>query len=49
MHRNHAELRSLGQRSRELARAFSAEAWAERLHRCFADVLDYPDARGPRA
>ncbi len=39
MHHNHPRLRELGLRSRELARAFSAEAWAERMHACLASVL----------
>lgn len=48
MHENHSELDNLGHRSRELARSFSAEAWAERVHRCFADVLDVPGSKESR-
>lgn len=40
MHHNQGRLRTLGLRSRDLAQAFSAEAWAERLHACFAAALD---------
>jgi len=40
MHRNHHRLRTFGQRSRNLAHPFSAEAWAERLHACFSSVLN---------
>lgn len=40
MHRNHHRLRTFGQRSRNLAHPFSAEAWAERLHACFTSVLN---------
>jgi glycosyltransferase involved in cell wall biosynthesis len=40
MHHHHGRLRTLGLRSRDLAQAFSAEAWAERLHACFTAALD---------
>jgi len=40
MHQHHSRLRTLGLRSRDLAQAFSAEAWAERLHACFTAALD---------
>ncbi len=40
MHHNHHRLRTLGQRGRDLARPYSAEVWAERLHACFTDAVD---------
>lgn len=40
MHRNHHRLRSFGQRSRNLAHPFSADAWAERMHACFTMALN---------
>ncbi len=40
MHNNHHRLRTFGQRSRNLAHPFSAEAWAERLHACFISVVN---------
>jgi glycosyltransferase involved in cell wall biosynthesis len=40
MHKNHYRLRTFGHRSRNLAHPFSAEAWAERMHACFASVLN---------
>lgn len=40
MHQNHGRLRELGLRSRQLAHAFSAEAWAERMQACFAGALN---------
>lgn len=39
MHDNHHRLPSFGQRGRHLAHPFSADAWAERMHACFNDVL----------
>ena len=39
MHQNHQRLRTLGLRGRDLARAYSAEAWAERLHACLTQEL----------
>ncbi len=40
MHRHYAELPVMGRRSRNLAHAFSAEAWAGRLHACFTGAID---------
>lgn len=39
IHENGHRLRELGRRSRSRAQAFSAEAWAERMHTCFAATL----------
>lgn len=41
-HQHHERLREMGGRSRELARPFSAEAWAERVHACFERALALP-------
>ena len=40
MHDNHLRLRTFGQRSRNLAHPYSAEAWAERVHACFVTVVN---------
>jgi glycosyltransferase involved in cell wall biosynthesis len=40
MHHNHHRLPGFGQRSRNLAHPYSAEAWAERLHACFTTALN---------
>ncbi|MGE3489586.1 MAG: glycosyltransferase family 4 protein [Vicinamibacterales bacterium] len=39
MHEHHYAFRTMGLRSRRLASAFSAEAWAERMAACFRGVL----------
>ena len=39
MHRNSDQLRTMGLRGRDLARDFSAEAWAGRVHACFTSAL----------
>ena len=40
MHRNGERLRQIGLRGRDLAQAFSAEAWAERMHASFTSALN---------
>ncbi len=44
MHEHHYAFRTMGVRSRSLAAAFSADAWADRMHACFTEVLT-PGAR----
>ncbi|MEO8681465.1 MAG: asparagine synthase (glutamine-hydrolyzing), partial [Vicinamibacterales bacterium] len=43
MHEHHASLRSMGQFSRRQASTFSAEAWAERMHAWFTEMLGRSD------
>lgn len=39
MHEHHYAFRTMGVRSRSLAAAFSAEAWADRMQTCFNEML----------
>lgn len=42
MHEHHFAFRTMGLRSRSLAAAFSAEAWAQKMHDAFDSVLAAP-------
>lgn len=49
MHQHHHTFRTMGHRSRRLAEGSSAEAWAERMHTAFREVLrrSTPDDQTP--
>lgn len=48
MHEHHARLREFGERSRQLAQPFSAEAWAQRMHAYFESVVTRDEVRPAR-
>lgn len=47
IHEHESELSAMGQRGQALAQAFSAEAWANRWHNYFLEVLEQPAGSAP--